>query len=308
MQKGNSKNGVFYAVGAYCFWGVLPIYWKMLKSIPAGDILAHRIFWSFIFLAIIITLTKRWQEFKQAFKSLRTVLAIAAASILISLNWLIYIWAVNNNHIIEASLGYYINPLFTIMLGGLVLGEKLDKWQVVALTFALVGVGVITIEYGSIPWVALTLAISFALYGLAKKMSSLSSLNGLTAETMMVAPLAMSFLFFQVAGSSETYAHLTFTLSILIPLTGVVTSVPLLLFAQGAKRISLTTLGFVQYLSPSISLLIGIFIYKEPFTIAHQICFGLIWTAIGIYSFTREEILERIGFFWTTKRSKKLPL
>jgi len=265
-----------------------------MKQIPAGDILAHRIFWSFVFLAIILTGMHRWSELRRIFQSTRIFLAVMAASILISLNWLIYIWAVNSNHIVEASLGYYINPLLTILLGSLVLRERTDKWQLMAILLAFVGVAYLTFQFGSIPWVALTLAVSFALYGLVKKMSSLSPLTGLAAETMMMAPLALGYLFIQIKGTA-TYSHLSFTMVLLILLTGVVTSIPLLLFAQGAKRVSLTTLGFVQYLSPSISLLIGVLVYQEPFTVSHQICFGLIWTALAIYSFSRKEVLTKIG-------------
>lgn len=293
-QNRKHNSGIIYPIAAYSMWGILPIYWKLMKQIPSGDILAHRIFWSFIFLALILTGMHRWSELQKIFKSARVFLAVVAASILISLNWLIYIWAVNSNHIVEASLGYYINPLLTIMLGSLVLRERTDKWQLTAITLAFIGVAYLTFQFGSIPWVALTLAISFALYGLVKKMSSLAPLTGLAAETMLVAPVALGFLLFQ-ASNTTTYTHLSFQMAMLILLTGVVTSVPLLLFAQGAKRVSMTTLGFVQYFSPSISLLIGIFLYNEPFTTAHQVCFGLIWAALVIYSFSRKEVLAKFG-------------
>lgn len=294
LQVKKHSTGIIYPIAAYSMWGILPIYWKLMKQIPAGDILAHRIFWSFVFLAIILTGMQRWSELRRIFKSPRIFLAVMAASILISLNWLIYIWAVNSNHIVEASLGYYINPLLTILLGSLVLRERTDKWQLMAILLAFAGVAYLTFQFGSIPWVALTLAVSFALYGLVKKMSSLSPLTGLAAETMMMAPLALGYLFIQIKGTA-TYSHLSFEMVLLILLTGVVTSIPLLLFAQGAKRVSLTTLGFVQYLSPSISLLIGVLVYQEPFTASHQICFGLIWAALAIYSFSRKEVLTKIG-------------
>lgn len=287
MEK-PSNRAILYPIAAYILWGLLPIYWKQLKAIPAGDILAHRIFWSFLFLAGVITLAKRWKEFGLAFKKKRTTLAIVAASILISVNWLIYIWAVNNNHIVEASLGYYINPLLTILLGSVVLREKRDRWQTLSIILAFLGVAYFTYQFGSVPWVAITLSVSFALYGLVKKMSSLNPLTGLTAETLMVAPFALGYLVFQ-ANNTMTYQELPLATILLVVLTGVATSVPLLLFAQGAKRVSLTTLGFVQYLSPSISLIIGVYIYQEPFTPAHKICFSLIWTALVIYSFTRKK-------------------
>lgn len=294
----HGKADIVYPIAAYCLWGILPIYWKVMKQLPAGDILAHRIFWSFLFLAVIISSMRRWSEFRQAFTSIRSLLSISVAAILISANWLIYIWAVNNNHIVEASLGYYINPLLTILLGVVVLREKSDVWQIVAILLAFAGVGLLTYQFGEVPWVAVSLAVSFALYGLVKKLSKLSPLTGLAAETMMVAPLALGYLYMQVSGTTAIYEHLSHGMIVMILLTGVVTSVPLLLFAQGAKRVSLTTLGFVQYLSPSLSLVIGIFIYKEPFTLAYQISFGLIWIALAIYSFSRKEVLSKL------KRSK----
>lgn len=293
VTEKKSNSGVFYALAAYGIWGILPIYWKAMKQIPAGDILAHRIFWSFLFLAAIISGLRKWGEFRQAFTSVRSILAVSLASILISTNWLVYIWAVNSNHIVEASLGYYINPLLTIMLGMIVLRERADFWQFVSIALAFVGVGFLTYQYGRVPWVALTLAVSFAVYGLVKKLSKLSSLTGLAAETMMVAPLALGFLIFQISTQAVAYVDISFWMVAMIILTGVVTSVPLLLFAQGAKRVSLSTLGFVQYLSPSLSLLIGIFIYKEKFTLIDLISFGCIWVALAIFSFTRKEVLAK---------------
>ena len=288
-----SSSGVLYAIGAYGIWGILPIYWKAMKQIPAGDILAHRIFWSFLFLAAIISGLRKWDEFRNAFTSVRSILAVSLASILISTNWLVYIWAVNSNHIVEASLGYYINPLLTIMLGMIVLRERADFWQFVSIALAFVGVGFLTYQYGRVPWVALTLAVSFAVYGLVKKLSKLSSLTGLAAETMMVAPLALGFLIFQISTQAVAYVDISLWMVVMIILTGVVTSVPLLLFAQGAKRVSLSTLGFVQYLSPSLSLLIGIFIYKETFTHIDLISFSCIWVALAIFSLTRKEVLDK---------------
>lgn len=257
VTEKKSNSGVFYALAAYGIWGILPIYWKAMKQIPAGDILAHRIFWSFLFLAAIISGLRKWGEFRQAFTSVRSILAVSLASILISTNWLVYIWAVNSNHIVEASLGYYINPLLTIMLGMIVLRERADFWQFVSIALAFVGVGFLTYQYGRVPWVALTLAVSFAVYGLVKKLSKLSSLTGLAAETMMVAPLALGFLIFQISTQAVAYVDISFWMVAMIILTGVVTSVPLLLFAQGAKRVSLSTLGFVQYLSPASACLLA---------------------------------------------------
>jgi chloramphenicol-sensitive protein RarD len=288
------RAGVIYAIAAYSLWGILPIYWKAMKQIPAGEILAHRIFWSFLLLMAVIGFTKKWTEFKKAFSGFKSIVAIFLGSILISINWLIYIWAVNNNHIVEASLGYYINPLFTILLGIVVLRERPDVWQIVAIALAGVGVGFLTLQYGEFPWVALSLAISFGLYGLVKKLSKLSSINGLAAETLLVAPMAFGYLCFRVTDDTSVYPALPVLVIVLVLLSGLATSIPLLLFAQGAKRVPLSTMGFVQYLSPSISLVLGIFIYDEPFTHVEKVSFTLIWIALAIYSFSRKEILKKI--------------
>jgi len=294
VTEKRSNPGVLYAIAAYGIWGILPIYWKAMKQIPAGDILAHRIFWSFLFLGAIISGMRKWSEFRQAFTSLRSILAVSLASILISTNWLIYIWAVNNNHIVEASLGYYINPLLTILLGMIVLREKADFWQVVAIVLAFVGVAFLTYQYGRVPWVALTLAVSFAVYGLVKKLSKLTSLTGLAAETMMVAPFALGYLIVQVSSTTSVYVDISYWMVTMILLTGVVTSVPLLLFAQAAKRVSLSTLGFVQYISPTLSLILGIFVYREPFTYIDRISFGCIWVALAIFSLSRKGVLPKL--------------
>ena len=287
-MENQTNKGIFYPLAAYLLWGLLTIYWKQLSIIPAWDILAHRIFWSFLFLAAILTFNHRWGEFKVAFSSKRSIITIAAAAILISINWLVFIWAVNNNHIVESSMGYYINPLLTILLGTVVLKEKRDRWQTLSIVLAFTGVAYFTYQFGSLPWVAITLAVSFALYGLVKKMSPLNSLVGLTAETIMVAPFAVLYLIYQ-GSTSTTYESISISTIVLILLSGLVTSIPLLLFAKGAKRVSLTTLGFVQYITPTISLLIGVFVYGETFTLAHRICFVLIWISLLIYSTTRKK-------------------
>jgi chloramphenicol-sensitive protein RarD len=300
------RAGVIYTLAAYILWGILPIYWKAMKQIPAGEILAHRIFWSFILLMGIILLSRKWTEFKKAFASVRVFAAVLAGSVLISANWLIYIWSVNNNHIVEASLGYYINPLFTIFLGIVVLRERPDFWQLIAIVLAAAGVGFMTIQYGQVPWIALSLAFSFGLYGLVKKLSKLSSINGLAAETLLVAPMAFGFLFIRVTDDNSVYPDLSTLVIVLVIISGLATSLPLLFFAQGAKRVPLSTLGFVQYLSPSISLVIGIYMYHEPFTPVEKISFGLIWIALAIYSFSRKEIMAKIfGRFHFPRKLRK---
>ena len=288
------SKGIAYAILSYMLWGILPLFWKALKQIDAGEILASRILWSFIFLALILLIVGGLRELKHVFSNAKTLLGVFLGAVLISINWFIYIWAVNNNQVIETSLGYYINPLFTVVLGVIVLKERIDKWQIASLLLALLGVIVITVQYGKVPWVALLLAISFGLYGLVKKLSNLTSIVGLTMETMIVAPVALGYVVYkQVEGTSSLIA-LPLNVVILLVLSGVVTAIPLLLFAQAAKCVPLSTMGFIQYLSPSIGLLLGVFLFKEDFTRVDFISFGLIWVALGIYSFSRKDFLNSI--------------
>jgi len=290
----SQSKGIIYAILSYAIWGILPLFWKALKQIDAGEILASRILWSFVFLSLILLIVGGLRDLKNVFSNAKNMLSVFLGALLITVNWFIYIWAVNSNQVIEASLGYYINPLFTIVLGVIVLKERIDRWQIVSLLLASLGVIIITVQYGKVPWVALSLAISFGLYGLVKKLSNLTSIIGLTMETMIVAPVALGYIVCkQIEGTSSLIA-LPLNVLILVVLSGVVTAIPLLLFAQGAKCVPLSTMGFIQYLAPSISLLLGVFLFKEVFTRVEFICFGLIWLALGIYSFSRKDLLNSV--------------
>ena len=292
LSERSQRMGVLYAILAYTIWGILPLFWKALKQIGAGEILASRILWSFVFSLLILIILRGLGDLKNAFSNGKTILSVSLGALFITANWFIYIWAVNSNRVIETSLGYYINPLFTVLLGVIVLKERIDRWQIVSLLLALLGVIIITVQYGRVPWVSLLLAISFGLYGLVKKLSNLTSIIGLTMETMIIAPLALGYIVYkQVEGTSSLVA-LSWEVSILVVLTGVVTAIPLLLFAQGAKCVPLSTLGFIQYLAPSIALILGIFLFKEDFSRVDLISFGLIWMALGIYSFSRKNFLD----------------
>ncbi|RXT02306.1 EamA family transporter RarD [Ammoniphilus sp. CFH 90114] len=295
-------TGIWYAVAAYASWGLLPLYWKALQQIPSGEILAHRILWSFVFVSMILFLMKRWKSFKEVLFQPSVRLGIFASGFLISANWFTYIWAVNNNHVIEASLGYYINPLLSFCLGMLVLKERLHFWQLVSIALAAIGVIIITVEFGKIPWVAFSLALTFAFYGLAKKLTKVDSMISLALETTIVAPLAILYLSFLQWNGSGALGTVTMGEHFLLFGAGIVTALPLLWFAQAAKRISLTTIGFIQYLSPSIGLLLGIFLYKEPFTTAHIISFSFIWAALLLYSISSTKFMVQI----TPKFQRKL--
>ncbi|EMT45044.1 EamA family transporter RarD [Anoxybacillus flavithermus] len=288
----NKKLGTIYALLAYVLWGILPLYWKLLEHIEAKEILSYRIVASFFFMIALLIVQKSWSTFLHTCRLLwrekKRAIALIVASLLISVNWFIYIWAVNHNHMVEASLGYYMNPLLNVLLGVVVLKERLYKWQAVSFILAAVGVLLMTIEYGKIPWVALSLACSFALYSLVKKVISIDATIGLTVETMLVTPFALIFIIHSFG--QLHVASFSFATMLLLVGAGPATALPLLYFAKGAQHISLTLLGFLQYISPTLSLLLGVFLFHEPFTNAHVYAFSCIWTALLLFSLssTRE--------------------
>lgn len=284
----NEKTaGVIYAIAAYALWGILPVYWKLINSVASLEILSNRIVWAFVFTIFIIAVTKQWNELKRITKDKRQIFFIFIASILIAINWGLYIWAVNSDKIVDASLGYYINPLLAVMLGVLIFKEKLSYWAGAALTVATIGVIIKTMQYGKIPWISLGLAVSFGLYGAVKKLVKTTSIVGLTLETAMLTPVAAIYIILRhVNGFGAFETEGTLTLLLLIG-AGVVTAIPLLLFTSGAKRLPLSLLGFTQYLSPTISLLIGVLVYHENFTTIDMIAFCFIWSALAIYSFSQ---------------------
>lgn len=278
------RKGIWYVIGAYTLWGILPIYWKSLEAIPSGEILAHRIFWSFLFVFVLLMVGKRMVLLKEVLSNRKNRYTVMISGFLISANWFVYIWAVNHDHVIEASLGYYINPLLSFALGVIVLRESLHRWQVISILIAAIGVAILTIEFGKIPWIAFALALTFALYGLTKKLVQLDSLIALGLETLMVFPVALIYLFSLQSNGDSSLAQVSFLTIGLLACSGMVTTIPLFWFAQGAKRIPFTMVSFIQYVSPSISLLLGVFLYKEPFTWIHLVSFGCIWSALLLYT------------------------
>lgn len=300
MKMDDYKLGVVYAAGAYILWGFLPLYWKMAEHVPAWEILAHRIVWSFLFMIAVVIILKKWPSFviecKSIFKDAKKLAGITLASIIISLNWVTYIWAVNNAHVVEASMGYYINPLISILLGILVLKEKLTYWQFIAFILAGIGVLYMTFQFGSVPWVAILLAFSFALYGLLKKVVQLGAMFGLTIETLMITPAAILYLTYVHTGGG--YGAFTFSSldGLILAGSGVITAVPLLMFASGAKRIPLSMVGFLQYFAPTIMLLLGVILFDEPFTSVHLVTFSLIWLGLIIYSLANTRMLQKLEY------------
>lgn len=277
-------SGVIYAAAAYALWGILPIYWKLINVVAPMEILAHRIVWAFGFVMFIIAVTRQWKGLKTVFEDRRQVLYAFIAAVLVTSNWGLYIWAVNSNRILDSSLGYYINPLVTVLLGVIFFKEKLDYWKGIALVIASAGVIILTVQYGKIPWVSLGLALSFGLYGAMKKLVKASSIIGLTVETAIVTPFALLFITIRQTTGQGAFGRESIAVMMLLIGAGAVTAIPLLLFAQGAKKVPMSTLGFTQYISPTLSLLLGVFLYHEVFTPVKMVSFCFIWLALVVYS------------------------
>lgn len=277
------KKGILYGIGAYVLWGFFPIYWKFLHVVPALQVIGHRISWSFIVLILFILLTKQWQDFRAVAFHPKTVATYAIAGVLLSINWLVYVWGVNAGFIVETSLGYFINPLLSVLLGVIFLRERLRFAQWIPVALAAIGVLYLTFVYGRLPWIALSLAFSFGIYGLVKKIAPLGSLYGLTLETAMVFPAALIYLLFVNSTGEGAFLHDGATIDWFLAGAGIVTTIPLLMFASAAKQIPLTMVGILQYIAPTLQFLIGVFIYKEPFDRAHLIGFGIVWLALVIF-------------------------
>jgi chloramphenicol-sensitive protein RarD len=275
--------GVLSAGCAFFMWGVFPLYLKTLKAIPPLEILSHRVFWSFVMLALILTVRHQWGWITSIKKNPRITAAFIASASMLAINWVVYIWSINHDRIVDASLGYFIAPLFNVLFG-VMLGERLRLWQWISVGLAATGVAWLTISAGQLPWIGLTLAFTFGLYGLLRKTASLGALEGLTLETLVMLPLSVLFLLLPESGSSHAFIHAGINTSLLLIAAGPVTAIPLLLFAYGARRIPLSLVGILQYIGPTIQLLLGIYLYNEAFSSTKFIGYGLIWCALGLYS------------------------
>jgi chloramphenicol-sensitive protein RarD len=276
--------GAVYAALAFAMWGIFPLYFRQIATVPSGEILLHRIVWSLVFVVIVLTLRRQWGWLKPVLRQPKVLLAFAASAVLLSANWLTYIWAVNNGHVIDASLGYFINPLVNVLLGYTVLHERLRRAQWVALALAAAGVLWLTFQAGRLPWIALMLAGSFGAYGLMRKVATLGALEGLTLETLLLAPVAGAVLGVWMAQGASVFPAPDATTNFWLVAAGPITAIPLLLFAAGARRISLTTLGLLQYIGPTIQLALGLWLFHEPFSPARLFGFALIWLALALYS------------------------
>lgn len=278
------RAGLIYGLSAYLLWGVLPLYFKALVHVSPGEILAHRIIWSLIFLVVLVVLWRRWPSVKTALANRKVFLTLVASAILIAVNWLVYIMAVVSGHVLEGSLGYYLNPLVNILLGVALLGERLSKAQVFATGLAAAGVAVLAIGAASGLWISLTLAASFAVYGYLRKIVAVDALEGLSIETALLAPVALIWILYldsSGAGGLGAWSNVTV---LLLVLGGAITAIPLLLFTAAARRLPYSTMGFLQYIAPSLQFLFAVVLFGEALTTAHLICFGAIWTALAIVS------------------------
>ncbi|HFQ4970348.1 TPA: EamA family transporter RarD [Vibrio vulnificus] len=284
-EQQKARQGVLLALGAYTMWGIAPIYFKSLAAVSPLEILSHRVVWSFLLLAALLHFGRHWRTVRDVLTSKSKMLYLVTTAILVGANWLIFIWAVNANHMLDASLGYYINPLINVLLGMLFLGERLRKLQWFAVTLAACGVLVQLVVFGSVPIVAIALAFSFGFYGLLRKKVSVDAQTGLFIETLVMLPAAAIYLLFIADTPTSNMLANPSQLNLLLIAAGVVTTLPLLCFTGAATRLKLSTLGFFQYIGPSLMFLLAVLIYGEAFTSDKALTFAFIWGALVVFSF-----------------------
>ncbi|MCF6436000.1 EamA family transporter RarD [Pseudoalteromonas sp. MMG022] len=283
-QTGTQQQGYIFAALAFFMWGLAPIYFKQIDTIDAIEILTHRVIWSMVFIAIIIGFLKQWHKVQHVLKKPKLLLMLCISAGLLGFNWGLFIWAVNNNHMLDASLGYYINPLLNVLLGMVFLAERLRKWQLVAVAMAVIGVTIQVISFGSFPVIAFSLASSFAVYGLIRKKIPVESLPGLLLEAVILTPFALAYWYFSVPTATSDLIQNNLMTNILLVSAGVVTTLPLLCFTGAAKRIPYSTLGFFQYIGPSLMFILAVVFYGEAFSAQRVVTFAFIWSALALFS------------------------
>ncbi|MGR3433590.1 MAG: EamA family transporter RarD [Shimia sp.] len=284
-RAGDTRAGFLFALGAFGLWGALPLYMKALEHVPAGEVVAHRVVWSVPVAAAVLIALGRTDTLRQALREPRTLAMAGVTAVLISTNWLVYVWAVIHDRAMDAAIGYYINPLFSVLLGAVVLGERLGRAQWVAVGLATAAVAVLTIEAGRLPVVALAMTVTFGLYALAKRALPIGPNQGFLLEVLILTPPALAFLAWRWAQGDAAFGTDAGTTALLIG-SGLVTAVPLMLYANGAKGLRLATIGMMQYIAPTAILLIAVFLFGEPFGAAQAIAFPLIWGALAVYAAT----------------------
>ncbi len=284
-DQSRGRAGLLFGLGAYLLWGILPLYFKLLVLVPPTEIVGHRILWSLVFLAVLATLWRRWPAIRAAVTTSRVLMTLVLTALLIGTNWLIYIWAVINGHVLAGSLGYYLNPLVNVLLGVVLLKERLSRGQLFAVLLAAAGVAVLAAGAGEGLWISLSLALSFGLYGFLRKVAPVDSLEGLSIETAILAPVALAWVLWLQHQGAAGFGGLGLATDLLLVLGGAVTAIPLLMFTAAAKRLPYSTLGFLQYIAPSLQLLLAVLAFGERLTTAHIVCFAAIWTALAIFAF-----------------------
>ncbi|MGG0669884.1 EamA family transporter RarD [Lederbergia citrisecunda] len=287
----SEKRGSLWVVGAFLFWGIMPIYWKHLEHVQSDEILTGRIVWAFVSTVIAVLIMKNGRlliaDIRELWKSQSQFWSLFIATVLITANWFTYIWAVNHDYIVQTSLGYYFNPLLSVLLGIIFLKEKLSSSQKVAFLLAFTGVIILTVSYGRIPWIALCLAITFAIYGFIKKNIKLDALRGLAIETLFITPFAIGYYIFLFMKGQAVFLHGDSKTDILLILTGIATALPLVMYAKGVQMIPLYVAGFIQYIAPTLMLFIGVVVYKESFGGIEMLSFSFIWAALILFTVSK---------------------
>jgi chloramphenicol-sensitive protein RarD len=283
-EKPKGRAGLLYGLGAHAMWGLMPLYIWSMERVPPIEILAHRIIWCCLFLLFLVVVFRRWGDLSRVIRSGRTLGLLGLSSLLIAANWFCYIYAANGNETIQASLGYFINPLFSVLLGMIVFRERLRPVQWLAVALAAAGVLVLIVVRGQLPWIALALAVTFGFYGLVRKLTPVDAVVGLTVETLFLVPAAAACLFMWTAAGSGSFGQNGWAVDGLLLGTGIVTALPLLCFGQAARRLPLTTLGILQYVAPTLQFLLAVLVRGETFDPSRAVCFGLIWTALAVFS------------------------
>jgi len=286
------KAGVIFALAAYSMWGIAPLYFKLLTQVPALEIVMHRIVWSVVVLCILLVIRQKFRQVFSAIQDPRILKTLSISGLLLAVNWLIFIWAVNNDQMLDASLGYFINPLFNVLLARLFLHERLNNLQLLAVLVALSGVAFLIFSYGQFPWIALGLAISFSIYGVLRKKAAVDSMPGLLIESCIMLPFALLYWLIAETTSGNLMVN-SLDLNITLLLAGVVTTAPLLCFTAAARRIRYTTLGFFQYIGPSLMFLLAVLLYKEPLDSSRVVTFALVWSGLLIYVYDSLRIYRK---------------
>ena len=284
QDNAEHQRGVLFAIAAYGMWGLVPIYFKAVDQVSSLEVISHRILWSVLFLLVLLGVGRRWQDLKQLLQNRKLLSGLALSALVICCNWLIFIWAVAQERILETSLGYFINPLVSVLMGMLFLQERLRRGQWLAISLAAAAVGYQLVLLGSLPWVALALAFSFGSYGLLRKKIQVDPILGLFVETLLVTPFALLYLFWLNAEGALQFGHGGPDITLLLALAGIVTSLPLLAFTAAARRLSLTLIGLLQYIGPSITFMLAVFYYHEPLDSERLLTFALIWLALLLFS------------------------